>query len=400
MSHIESENEWRLGWRIAAAGAIANATGVSLMFYTFSMFLIPLADELGLTRGETSAVQALIITAALGAPLIGRLADVYGFRPVFIVATTIMAAIELIQSRLVDSLASLGLTVALAGIVGGGASAVLLTRPVNAHFRRYRGLALGIVGAGASLSTVVVPPLLQEVIDIYGWREGFFSLALIGFVVGMPLVLMLMPSSVSVARAAPAVSGGGERLFLKVRDFWLLVAANMLIAVATSGAISQLSPMIQDEGLTADTAAWGLTAFAVGQFVGKLGGGLLLDELEPRLVALVLTVVPGLGFGVFLLDQGMAAPILAAAALLGVMQGADVGIFAFFVARRFDVASYGTVFGALHGFGWVGSAIGIVGFGFTFDAYHSYAPAQLVSIGLLVLGALLFLPIRLRDERS
>jgi MFS family permease len=402
MPSPSGENEWRLGWRIVAASATANATGVSLMFYTFSMFLIPLAKELHLTRGEAGMVQALIITAALGAPLVGRLADTFGFRPVFIVATTIMAIIELSQAWLVDGLYGLGLTVALAGIVGGGASTVLLTRPVNAHFRRNRGLALGLVGIGASISAALVPPILERVIAIEGWRYGFAALAFIGFAVGLPLVLALMPRSASVARLAPLVSmpTPAARSFLASRDFWLLVGANILVAITTSGAISQLSPMIQDEGLSSQTAAWGVTAFAVGQFVGKLGGGFLLDKLEPRLVALVLTAVPGLGFGVFLLDQGAAIPILAAGMLLGVMQGADIGIFAYFVARRFGVENYGTVFGALHGFGWLGSAIGILGFGLVFDHFGSYALAQLASIGLLALAALLFLPIRLGEAQS
>lgn len=149
MTAATSASEWQLGWRIVAGAAIANATGISLMFYSFSMFLIPMAQELGLTRGEAGRVQALIITAALGAPLMGRLVDKYGFHVVFIASSVTMAVIELTQARWMHSLEVLAATVALAGIVGGGASTVLLTRPVNAHFRRYRGLALGLVGAGA-----------------------------------------------------------------------------------------------------------------------------------------------------------------------------------------------------------------------------------------------------------
>lgn len=403
MSEATSDSEWTLGWRIVAGTAIANATGISLMFYTFSMFLIPMAQELHLSRGQTGMVQALIITAALGAPLIGRLADLYGFHRVFIGATVIMAGIELTQARLMHSLGILAATVALSGIVGGGASAVLLTRPVSAHFRRYRGMALGMVAAGASISTIFVPPVLQQVIDTWGWRNGFLSLAMISFAIGLPLVLLLMPRGAAMAAAAPPplVGGAGgknDAAFLKERDFWLMTAANFLAAVAISGAISQLSPMIQDEGLSAGTAALGLSAFAVGQLIGKLGGGWLLDRFEARLVALALIVLPSFGFVLFLGEEGMASAVLLACGLLGILQGADVGIFAYLVARRFGPLRYGTVFGALHGFGWIGTALGIVGFGITFDRFGSYAPIQLGSIGLLLAAALLFLPLRLDPE--
>ncbi|MFM5954242.1 MAG: MFS transporter [Novosphingobium sp.] len=401
MNLAPGDSEWKVGWRIVAGAAVANATGISLMFYTFSMFLIPMAHELGLSRGEAGMVQALIITAALGAPLIGRLTDRLGFHPVFIAATTALAAIELFQAWRMSSLAGLAVTVALAGLIGGGASSVLLTRPVSAHFRRHRGLALGLVAAGASLSTITVPPFLQRVIDVYGWREGFFSLALIAFLVGMPLVLALMPRHAVMARSAAMVSGIGaaERPFYRTRDFWLLVGANMLASFCTSGAISQLSPMIQDERMSAQAAAFGLSLFAVGQLAGKLAGGWLLDRLEPRMVAIGLTLLPAFGFLLFLLDDGVVWPVLVACVMLGILQGADVGIFAYFIARRFDVGNYGTVFGALHGLGWIATALGIVVFGQIFDRFGSYGPAQGLSLVLLGASTLLFLPLRLDPER-
>ncbi len=396
-----ADSEWRVGWRIVASMALANGTGISLLFFTFSMFLLPIAAELNLSRGEIGLVQALIITAAIGAPVLGRITDKLGFRPVFIFATLALGAIELGQSRLVDDLPSLALSVALAGLIGGGATAVLLTRPVNAHFRRYRGIALGLVAAGSSVATMIVPPFLHHVIETEGWRQGFVLLATIACVVGMPLVLLLLPRGVATVPRGPLASGIGAELsrpFLKERDFWLLVGANILAALSISGTISQLSPMVQDERLSAQTAAFGLSLFAFGQLGGKLFGGFALDRFDPRRVAVLMTLLPATGFLLFLLDTGTAWPVLLACVLIGVLQGAEVDIFAYFVARRFDLAQYGTVFGALHGFGWLGTAAGITLFGFTFDLFGSYEPIQLGAVLLLAFSTLLFLPIRLRNE--
>ncbi|HEX4848427.1 MAG TPA: MFS transporter [Novosphingobium sp.] len=392
--------EWRTGWRIVAAMAVANGTGIALLFYTFSMFLIPISQELGLSRGEVGLVQAMIITAAIGAPLIGRIVDRVAFRTVFTVATLLLVAIELVQGRFVDSLPLLALTVGLAGLIGGGASSVLLTRPVNAHFRRNRGLALGLVATGVSISTFLVPPVLHQVIEGGGWRQGFYALALIAGGIGLPLVLLILPRNLPLNPVGAAASGIGAapKPFLRQRDFWLLVAANMLASISISGTISQLSPMIQDERISAGTAAFGLSLFAAGQFAGKLFGGWALDRFEPRRIAAAMTVLPATGFLIFLGDTGLTWPILLACTMIGVLQGAEVDIFAYFVARRFEVAQFGTVFGALHGFGWLGTALGIALFGFTFDLFGSYAPIQLGAVVLLGIVALLFLPIRLPDE--
>lgn len=397
MNQSPPESEWTLGWRIVLACAVANGTGISLLFYCFSMFLIPLSADLGLTRAQTGMVQSLIITAVLGAPLIGRLTDRLGFRAVFTGCTLILASVGLAQGLWVGSLAALALTVAISGFLGSGSSAVTLTQPINAHFRRYRGRALGLVGIGVSLTTIIVPPFLQALMAVHGWRSGFIALAGLALLVGLPVVLLLMPR---LPRPAPVRRGPvgleGDWSFLKVRDFWLLSLANLFAGVATNGAISQLAPMIVEHGLSAATAALGLSAFAAGQFVGKLGGGWLLDRFEPRRVAVLLTLIPGCGF--LLLSQaqpGMAALVLTASAMIGALSGADIDIYAFFTARRFGLARYGAVFGALHGLGWIGTAGGIVLFSRIAHATGSYGLAQLLSCGLLMLAALFLLPVRL-----
>lgn len=392
-----SQSEWTIGWRIVLACAVANGTGISLLFYCFSMFLIPMSAELGLSRADTGWVQSLIITAVLGAPLIGRLTDRLGFRPVFTACTLILGAVGLAQGLWVSGLVSLALTVALSGFLGSGSSSITLTQPINAHFRHYRGRALGLVGIGVSLTTILVPPPLQALIAEHGWRSGFIALAGLGVLIGLPAVLLLMPRLPARPRVTRGPAGlAGDWSFLKERDFWLLSLANMAAAIATNGAISQLAPMIVEHGLSPATAALGLSSFAAGQFIGKLGGGWLLDRFEPRRVAVLMTLIPGCGF--LLLWQahaGLAAGVLIASGMIGALSGADIDIYAYFTARRFGLARYGTVFGALHGLGWLGTASGIVLFSAIAHATGSYGPAQLLSCGLLVVAALFLLPVRL-----
>jgi predicted MFS family arabinose efflux permease len=191
---------------------------------------------------------------------------------------------------------------------------------------------------------------------------------------------------------------GVDWSFLKNRDFWLLAGANMLIGVATSGAISQMSPMIQERGLSAGIAALAVSAFAAGQFAGKLSGGWLLDRFEPRLVAALMIVVPASGFLLLLLGGQMAWVAVLAAGLIGLLQGADIDIFAYLTARRFGLDNYGTIFGSLHTVGWIGNVGGIMLFSNSFDRLGSYGPAQVLALIILALGSALFWPLRLPAE--
>lgn len=401
MARISADSEWRLGWRIVSACAIANATGISLLFYSYSLFIKPMEADFGLTRGEAGVVQSLVILAALGAPIIGRLVDRTGFHGMFLACTLAMAAVEVGLARWGNGFAAMALGNAAIGFIGGGSSTVLLTRPISAHFRRWRGFAFGCVGVGISLTTLFVPRWLEGVIASAGWRQGYYMLALIALVIGLPLVLALMPRTAALqgdAAAAPAAApaaGPIDRAFLRSRDFWLITAAAVLANLATSGVIGQLSPMLQESGLAPRQAAWGITTFALGQFIGKLGGGWLLDRHDPRIVAAAITVA-ATGAFVLLLGAGAALGLLlCATGLLGLLQGADISIFSYFIARRFPISQYGTVFGTMHGIGWIGTAASLIGYGASFGYAHGYWLAQSVAIVLLLACAGVILMIRL-----
>lgn len=396
MARFSADSEWRLGWRIAGASAIANATGISLLFYSFSLFIKPMEADFGLTRGQAGVVQSLVIMAALGAPVIGRLVDRTGFHLMFLACTLGMVAVEVGLARWGNGFGAMALGTALIGFIGGGSSTVLLTRPISAHFVRWRGFAFGCVGVGISITTLFVPRWLEGVIATDGWRQGYYMLAIIALVIGLPLVLMLMPRSASV-RGDAAAAGPIDRAFLRSRDFWLITAAGVLTNLATSGVIGQLSPMLQESGLAPRDAALGITTFAVGQFFGKLGGGWLLDRYDPRIVAAAFTVSATGSFVLFLIAGPVLGILLCATALLGLLQGADVSIFSYFIARRFPISQYGTIFGAMHGIGWIGTAASLVGYGASFGYAHGYWLAQSVAIGLLVLSAGVIMMIRFPD---
>lgn len=390
------ESEWTVGWRIVLGCALGAGAGIVLLFFTFNMFVLPLSQELGVSRGELGSVQALIVTGALGAVVIGRAADRFGFKPIYLGTAAIVIIGQVLSVLFSTTLLHMAITIAVLGFFGVGTTAVVITRPVNAHFRRYRGRALGLVATGTSLFAIAAPQVLEPMIANYGWRGGFLALAGFMALLGMPAVAFIVPASASRTYVGAAGGGGtSDWSFLKTRDFQLMAASIIAMGLATAGFVGQLSPIIQEEGFGPATGALAVSIFAIGQFVGRLGGGWLLDTFRPQVVALVFTIIPGSGFLLLLLTDQLLPAVIIAAAMIGLQQGVEIDLFAYFIARRFPITQYGTIYGALHGFSWIGNGIGIVGVGWLHDKLGSYELAQGIGMASLTLGAVLVWAVRL-----
>jgi predicted MFS family arabinose efflux permease len=395
-------DEWRQGWRIVLGAAIGGGTGASLLFFTFSLFIVPMSAEIGGTRGDMAVMQAVVGLGALASPLVGWAADRWGFRAVFTACSLITILTHLWIATLVSSLILFAVGAALFGLFGIGTGPLTYTRPVNAWFDRHRGLALGLAASGLAVSTIIMPPILAGIIETQGWRSGYLTLAALGLLLGLPAVLLLVKNEPPGYRerqaAQPADEGTAERHFLRTPVFWLLAASFVCMAIPGAGFVSQLSPILQEEGLSATTAALGLSAYAVGQISGRLIGGVALDRLRPQLVGFLFTALPATGFFFLWAGQGSLTLALAAAILIGVQQGAEIDLFAYLIARRFGLARYSTIYGWLLGVGWIGNAAGVLLYGATHDRTGSYTGILLVSAWLLLLGAVLVSLVRLPPQ--
>ena len=91
---------------------------------------------------------------------------------------------------------------------------------------------------------------------------------------------------------------------------------------------------------------------------------------------------------------------VAGAFLIGLQQGAEVDIFAYFIARRFDLARYGTIYGTLIGLSWIGTATGVLGVGHIHDQTGSYDLAQLIGAVALAIGTVLLALIHLPSRAT
>ncbi len=178
---------WILG--VAALGLFASGPGQS---HTFSVFVEPIAQDLGVsTAAIATAYAAATLAAAFGLPFMGRLVDRHGPRQMTIAVTLGLGAACLFFGAAAN-LVLLGLGFAALRFLGQGSMMLNCANLVSQWFNRKRGFAMGLMALGFAGSMAVHPPLGQALIEAYGWRWAWVVLGVLTWLIMLPPVLILV----------------------------------------------------------------------------------------------------------------------------------------------------------------------------------------------------------------
>jgi predicted MFS family arabinose efflux permease len=241
---------------------------------------------------------------------------------------------------------------------------------------------------------MLFPPLAQRLISGYGWRAAYATLGLVVLLLGIPLTALFVREKPRERSAVlHTLDGVTVAAGLRSRAFWIIVATLFLGSMSVNGAITHLSPLLTDRGISAGTAALAASTLGLASFCGRLFTGYLLDRFFAPRVGLTLLV--GTAAGILLLATARSAPLgLLAAALIGFGLGGEADITPYLLTRYFGLRSFST----LYGFTWtayaIAGAIGPVVMGRAYDATGSYtALLTLLAVATFVSASLFaFLP--------
>ena len=392
-------HEWRDNWRAVVAAGLGVATGISFYSYVSSLFIPQYAAEFGWTRAQLSFGTLALLTGGMAAPAIGRIVDRFGVRPVLLVSLTGFGLLTVAMATQNGDIRVFYGLFFLFILFGVGTGTLAWTRVVVAAFSRARGLALSVALSMTTITTIVMPPLLQGVIEAHGWRAAWLVIGAVGVCAGL-FALSLLPRTAPVQPQALRVPGAGVsslRAAARTPGFWLAIAGMFLINIPSGGIMNQMAVLIADKGPTASEAALVMSAFALSVFIGRLIAGICLDRFPAGIVAFVSMAIPAIGC-VLLTDwAGSSLPlVIAGLVLAGLSQGAEGDVGPYVIANRFGLDAFSGMIGALNAATASGTAAGAILFAQSFDRTGSYDPALLFGAAAFVAGAICYLSIRNR----
>ncbi|HWM80760.1 MAG TPA: MFS transporter [Pseudolabrys sp.] len=372
-SDVESAYAWR---RLAICLLIGTIGGVGM--WSVVVALPSVQAEFGATRAEATLPYTLAtIGFAFGGVLMGRLADRFG------VAWPIMiAAIGLCLGYL-GAAASTSLwqfTLAHAVLIGAfGASATFgpLMSDVSQWFSRNRGIAVSISAAGNYLAGTIWPPIVQHLINGYGWRAAHFGIGVFCVATMLPLALLLrrpVPaadanagnSQVYDPRTALGISPGTLQ--------WLICIAGVCCCVAMAMPQVHIVAYCGDLGYGVARGAEMLSLMLAFGIVSRVATGFIADRIGGVATLLLSAALQGVALMLYIGFDGLTS-LYVISALFGLFQGGIVPSYAIIIREYFPPAEAGTrvglavmatLFGMAFG-GWVSGMI--------FDLTGSYALA-------------------------
>jgi MFS family permease len=190
---------------------------VSVVWHSFSVFLVALGDHFGWSRAQVSlGFSIFVVSSGLTGPSAGQVIARRGARPV-ILAGGLILAVGLAGASRMTALWQFYLFFGVVSAVGFSAAGWVPTvTMLQGWFRRRLGAATGLVSAGVGIGIFVLVPAIQLIILEAGWRTAYRAMAVCVLLVVIPVAALVHDGPFLGVRAAapPAprstAAGGGR----------------------------------------------------------------------------------------------------------------------------------------------------------------------------------------------
>ena len=388
------------GWYIVGVGILVNIAGTFAFSSTLSIFLKPITEELGVSRGAFSLIRTFEIgVAALIVPLLGSWTDRHGGRGVLVLGV-LMEGTGLLLSSLVQSFwqfAFVRCSLVIAGEALLGSLVINVT--IAQSFVRKRGRAMGIANLGTGIAKLSIPLCAAYLFVLVGWRNTWAIFGIVApllvvapaliFVRRSPEDMGLRPDGEPPLQGPDKLPSNGEVLAtakwatlpaetvwsrteaLHLPTFWLLVVTFGIASVGIAGLNLHIYSYVTDIGYSPLIAASFMSTIALTQLGSTLVWGMLADRFDIRKVSCVQFLIQGVGL-VTAISSGQIHITYLGFFLYGTGLAGSFVLREVIWANFFGRTSLGTVRGLSLFFSHLFAAGGAPFFGFLHDRTGSY----------------------------
>ena len=295
-TQLASSLPFYYGWVIISSTVpLSFSTRTVMAVATLSVFVVPMTEDLGWSRGLFSGAVSLGgLCAVLISPLVGKWLDRHG-SGLLLSASSVLTGILAIGLSLVANPAAFYSLYVPGRMIFSGPVELGIPTAISNWFIRRRPLGLAADGVAKAAGLAIMPLAAQFIINGWDWRTAWLTLGVLTFALGVipPILFMVrrpedmalepdpvLNASVKTASSAPAgeshstvgftESNFTVRQALYTRAFWLLAAFSAGGFMVQAGvSLHQVAHYIS-QGLAGPSAALTASTFAFSQIFGAV----------------------------------------------------------------------------------------------------------------------------------
>lgn len=364
-------------------------------FYAWSVFVLPLEQEFGWKRTETSWVYTIAVLCFAATFIVaGRLQDRLGPK-ICAYAGGVLVSAGFLLSSFTTSLLTLYVFFGVIVGVGNGFGYSTPTPVASKWFPDKRGLVVGLMVGGYGAGSAIFGTLASGyLIPALGWRGTFQVLSLLFLIMTMtgatlqrnPPPGYQVPNWTPVPGAASGQANFTWREMIATPTFYFLWIAFAFGTTAGQMAISQLVPFARAAGLGATVATYSLVVTSFGNAGGRILSGWMSDKIGRLPTLKTMVVLSAAAMPALFLWREQVVPFFVLVALVYWCYGTQLSLFPsatadFFGTRNLGM-NYGVLFTAWGASGILGPPIA----GRIYDRFGDYRYAFFLAAGFALVA--------------
>ncbi|MEY8354555.1 MFS transporter [Lachnospiraceae bacterium 54-53] len=289
--------------------------------YAFSLFVVPIETDLGLTRADTSFIFTLcFIFFALGSLITGFL--IQKIPPAVLLKTAaVMFALGFCTSAQAKELWQLYFTYSICCGLSIGIAYNIMISILPLYFHDKIGLATGALLMGFAMSTTVLGPVCGIGLSVIGWRGVFVILGILGGTVLLTGSVIIHTPADGQKEHLPKgdhkINTGTELPpsgILKTKSYYVFVTIYIAIGGVGMSLINHAAMTLQEDlGQSASVSALTVSFVCLFNGIGRVFWGVIYDRTGAAAALKKLGLLIIVSMTLILLSLSLKAPLLFAA---------------------------------------------------------------------------------------